>query len=128
MYCCDAMAQVNLPADKRDYSPENLVRIAIALLKHEEEMCAKMAKLGASLVKDGDNILTHCNTGSLATLGVGTALGVIREAHRSGKKIHVYVDETRPLLQGGRLTAYELQVHNVLLALARLLFANSLGS
>ena len=132
MYCCDAMAQVSLPESQRDYSPSNLVRIAKDLLKREEEMCANMARLGASLVKDGDNILTHCNTGSLATIGVGmlqsffarlinkltiscpgTALGVIREAHRSGKKIHVYVDETRPLLQGGRLTAYELEKEGI---------------
>jgi methylthioribose-1-phosphate isomerase len=61
----------------------------------------------------GDNILTHCNTGALATPGMGTALGVIREAHRRGLKIHVYVDETRPLLQGGRLTTYELQKEKI---------------
>ena len=64
---------------------------------------------GASLIKEGDQILTHCNTGALATAGAGTALGVIAKAHEQGKKIHVYVDETRPLLQGGRLTTYELQ-------------------
>ncbi|MEK6554298.1 MAG: S-methyl-5-thioribose-1-phosphate isomerase, partial [Bdellovibrionota bacterium] len=57
---------------------------------------------------DGEQILTHCNTGALATAGWGTALGAIRKAHEQGKKIHVYVDETRPLLQGGRLTAWEL--------------------
>ncbi len=73
-------------------------------------MNAAMAAYGAELVQHGENILTHCNTGSLATPGVGTALGVIREAHRQKKNIHVYVDETRPLLQGGRLTAYELKV------------------
>lgn len=55
---------------------------------------------GASLVEEGDSILTHCNTWGLATAGVGTALGVIRIAHKQGKRIHVYVDETRPLLQG----------------------------
>jgi len=68
-----------------------------------------ISKNGAALIKEGENILTHCNTGSLATPGKGTALGVIREAHAQGKRIHVYVDETRPLLQGARLTAYELQ-------------------
>jgi methylthioribose-1-phosphate isomerase len=113
MFCCDAIAQVQTPSEQRDFSPANIVKIAISLMKREEEMCAKMARFGASLVKDGDNILTHCNTGSLATFGVGTALGVIREAHRSGKKIHVYVDETRPLLQGGRLTAYELSKEGI---------------
>ena len=63
---------------------------------------------GAELIDDGDSILTHCNAGALACAGYGTALGVIRAAWESGKKIHVYVDETRPLLQGARLTAWEL--------------------
>lgn len=78
------------------------------LAAEDIDLCEKMAIAGASLVKDGEKILTHCNTGSLATLGVGTALGVIKQAHKLGKNIHVWVDETRPLLQGGRLTAYEL--------------------
>ena len=79
------------------------------LLQDEDEsMCLAMARNGAALVQEGEHILTHCNTGSLATVGVGTALGVIRVAHEQGKGIHVYVDETRPLLQGGRLTTYEL--------------------
>jgi methylthioribose-1-phosphate isomerase len=67
-----------------------------------------MGKYGSSLIKDGDTILTHCNTGALATVDYGTALGVIRTAFREGKKLHVYVDETRPALQGARLTAWEL--------------------
>ena len=111
MYCCDALAQ--LSKSEKDYSASNITRLALDLLDNEREMCDRMAKNGAELVKDGDNILTHCNTGSLATIGVGTALGVIREAHRQGKKIHVYVDETRPLLQGGRLTAYELHKEGI---------------
>jgi len=93
----------------RDLSPAKLISIAYEIMKQEVDMCAAMSRNGAALIKDGDNILTHCNTGALATPGKGTALGVIREAHAQGKKIHVYVDETRPLLQGGRLTAYELQ-------------------
>src|SRR5690606_13263556 len=60
------------------------------------------------LIPEQCGILTHCNTGGLATAGVGTALGIIRRAHEVGKKIHVFVDETRPLLQGGRLTTWEL--------------------
>jgi methylthioribose-1-phosphate isomerase len=64
---------------------------------------------GAALVAHGDRILTHCNTGALATAGYGTALGVIRAAHEAGKVGHVWVDETRPLLQGARLTAWECQ-------------------
>lgn len=67
-----------------------------------------MAKFGATLIKDGDTVLTHCNAGALATVDVGTALGVIIEAHKQGKHIHVMVDETRPRLQGARLTAWEL--------------------
>jgi methylthioribose-1-phosphate isomerase len=72
-----------------------------------------MAKNGAVLINDGDSVLTHCNAGPLATVDVGTALGVIIEAHNQGKKIHVFVDETRPRLQGARLTAWELTQHGV---------------
>lgn len=72
-------------------------------------LCEKISDHGQHLFKDGDSILTHCNTGGLATAGIGTALGVIQKAFLSGKKLHVYVDETRPLLQGGRLTTWELQ-------------------
>lgn len=72
-----------------------------------------MAKNGAALINDGDSVLTHCNAGPLATVDVGTALGVIIEAHKQGKKIHVFVDETRPRLQGARLTAWELMQYGV---------------
>lgn len=68
----------------------------------------RMGEYGNKIVPERACVLTHCNTGSLATVEFGTALGVIRAAHRSGKKIHVYVDETRPRLQGARLTAWEL--------------------
>jgi methylthioribose-1-phosphate isomerase len=64
---------------------------------------------GAVLIQDGANVLTHCNTGALAVVDYGTALGVVRAAHEQGKRIHVWVDETRPFLQGARLTAWELQ-------------------
>ncbi len=69
----------------------------------------EIAESGADLIKDGDTILTHCNTGSLATAGYGTALGVIKRAFEQGKRIKVLVDETRPLFQGSRLTAWELE-------------------
>jgi methylthioribose-1-phosphate isomerase len=72
-----------------------------------------MGRYGASLIKGGDNILTHCNAGALATVDHGTALGVIRTAFKEGKKIHVYVDETRPVLQGARLTAWELMQEKI---------------
>jgi methylthioribose-1-phosphate isomerase len=68
-----------------------------------------MGKHGAALVPDGKTVLTHCNAGALATAGYGTALGVIRAAAEAGKKIDVFADETRPFLQGARLTAWELQ-------------------
>lgn len=73
----------------------------------------RMAQQGATLIDDGDVIIHHCNTGSLATVEWGTALGVIRMAHEQGKKIHVLVDETRPRLQGARLTAWELQQYHI---------------
>ena len=72
-----------------------------------------MAKNGAALINDGDTILHHCNTGPLATVDVGTALGCIIEAHRQGTRVHVLVDETRPRLQGARLTAWELMQYGV---------------
>jgi len=68
----------------------------------------RLSELGADLIPDGTAILTHCNTGALATAGYGTALGVLRAAHERGKRIRVYATETRPLLQGARLTAWEL--------------------
>lgn len=82
---------------------------AQTIFEEDVRLCEGMAEHGAALIQDGEGILTHCNTGGLATAGIGTALGVIRRAHEQGKRIHVYADETRPLLQGGRLTAWELQ-------------------
>jgi methylthioribose-1-phosphate isomerase len=73
----------------------------------------QMGKHGSALLADGDSILTHCNAGALATAGYGTALGVIRAAKEQGKKLHVYVDETRPVLQGARLTAWEMQKEKI---------------
>lgn len=73
----------------------------------------QMGKNGSVLIADGDNILTHCNAGALATAGYGTALGVLRAAREQGKKLHVYVDETRPVLQGARLTAWELKKEKI---------------
>lgn len=78
------------------------------ITKEDEEINKKIAKYGNEIVPQNARILTHCNTGALATSAYGTALGVIREAHYSGKNIFVYADETRPRLQGARLTAFEL--------------------
>ena len=82
---------------------------AQAIFEEDVRLCEDMATHGAALIQDGEGLLTHCNTGGLATAGIGTALGVIRRAHEQGKRIRVYADETRPLLQGGRLTAWELR-------------------
>ncbi len=73
----------------------------------------RMAQHGATLIADGDTVIHHCNTGALATVDWGTALGVIRTAHEQGKRIHVLVDETRPRLQGARLTAWELERYGI---------------
>ncbi len=81
---------------------------AEAIHREDVAACRRMAELGAAEVPEGAVILTHCNAGALATGGYGTALGVIRAAHAQGKKIRVLADETRPYLQGARLTAWEL--------------------
>lgn len=81
---------------------------AVQIQSEDVKTNRTMASHGNTLIKEGATILTHCNTGALATAGIGTALGVVRAAHESGKKIMVYADETRPRLQGGRLTAWEL--------------------
>lgn len=82
---------------------------ACDIFAEDVQLCEDMAKAAAGQIQDGDRILTHCNSGALATAGRGTALGAITYAHEQKKNIHVYVDETRPLLQGGRLTAWELE-------------------
>ncbi|PKE27869.1 S-methyl-5-thioribose-1-phosphate isomerase [Rahnella sp. AA] len=81
---------------------------ALRLVDEDRALCESIATHGAKLVTPGSRLLTHCNTGGLATAGVGTAIGVIRRAHEQGNVEQVWVDETRPLLQGGRLTAWEL--------------------
>lgn len=86
---------------------------ASAIHEEDRQMCARIGALGATLINDGSTILTHCNTGALATGGIGTALGVIYTCRDQGKKIKVYADETRPLLQGSRLTAWELQQEGI---------------
>lgn len=90
------------------YDAAALVEEAERIVADDMASCEAMATFGETLVAPGEAILTHCNTGGLATAGIGTALAVIRRAHERGKGIHVYVDETRPLLQGGRLTTWEL--------------------
>jgi methylthioribose-1-phosphate isomerase len=81
--------------------------------REDREMCAAIGRHGATLLADGMGVLTHCNAGALATAGDGTALAVIFAAAAAGKRLHVYADETRPLLQGARLTCWELQQRQV---------------
>lgn len=94
-------------------NPETLIAEAVAIHQEDVSMCKAMGLYGAAVVPDHARILTHCNAGALATGGYGTALGVIRAAHEQGKVDMVYADETRPLLQGARLTAYELVTDHI---------------
>lgn len=98
--------------DQKSRVPEKITEVlkdeADAICEEDIRMCRAMGKNGAALIHHGDTILTHCNAGALATADYGTALGVVRAAWDAGKNISVYADETRPLLQGARLTAYEL--------------------
>ena len=91
------------------------VLLAEARAIHDEDrsMCYSIGRFGAQLLADGQGVLTHCNAGGLATAEYGTALAVIFAAHESGKRLKVFADETRPLLQGARLTAWELAQHGV---------------
>jgi len=109
MICIDRM----INGIKEKFNTKLIIELAVQIFNEDVELCEKIAINGAALIHDGDQILTHCNTGGLATTGGGTALGVIRKAFDQGKNIHVYIDETRPLLQGGRLTAWELQKLNI---------------
>jgi methylthioribose-1-phosphate isomerase len=82
---------------------------ATAIWEEDRAMCRRIGEHGLAVLADGANVLTHCNTGALATGGIGTALAPIYFAHEQGRRVHVYIDETRPLLQGARLTAWELR-------------------
>jgi methylthioribose-1-phosphate isomerase len=90
-----------------------LVAEALRIHAGEERATRQISHFGAELIQDGSTILTHCNTGVLATAGYGTALGVIKAAKEQGKRIHVLATETRPLLQGARLTAWELRQEGI---------------
>jgi methylthioribose-1-phosphate isomerase len=96
---------------------EALVDEALAISREQEEADRAIGHNGAALLPDHCRVITHCNAGGLATVELGTALGVIRAAHEAGKIVNVFVDETRPLLQGARLTAWELQKSGIPLTL-----------
>lgn len=108
MHAMDRMRRV-LEKDGEGAIPVEAEKI----FEEDVALCLGMAKRASEVIRDGESIITHCNTGGLATAGVGTALGAIRLAAEAGKKIHVYVDETRPLLQGSRLTTWELARLNI---------------
>ncbi|MBM4342195.1 MAG: S-methyl-5-thioribose-1-phosphate isomerase [Deltaproteobacteria bacterium] len=96
--------------------PERLAALeaqAQCIAADDAQCCADIGRHGAPLLPDRGGVLTHCNAGALATGGIGTALGVIRTAVAMGKQLHVWIDETRPLLQGARLTAYEMAADGI---------------
>ena len=105
--------QVDSGSDAVDLAKSALRAEADIIADEDVATNRQMGAHGAELVQDGANVLTHCNTGSLATIEYGTALGVVRAAHEAGKRLHVFVDETRPFLQGARLTAWELQQEGI---------------
>lgn len=99
--------------DQVEEIKETIRKESQMILERDIEINHKIGQRGLALIPDTASILTHCNAGALATGGYGTALGVIRAAFEAGKDIHVFVDETRPLLQGMRLTAFELREDNI---------------
>ena len=95
------------------YEKQIIVPLAESFFEKDVLLCEKISKHGASLIQKEDSLLTYCNTGGLATAGSGTAFGILIEAHKQKKNIHVYISETRPLLQGGRLSVWELQQSHI---------------
>ena len=119
-----AITRMQLCADRAFKAESSLRQLAQllcdeaqAIANEDAEACFNMGTYGAALIADGDTLLTHCNAGALATAGLGTALAPFYIANREGKRIHVFVDETRPVLQGARLTAWELQQEGIPLTL-----------
>jgi methylthioribose-1-phosphate isomerase len=110
-----ALAQARAAAETRGVQAgrEALVKAADDMADEDVAANKRLGSFGLDLVPQGANVLTHCNAGALATVDYGTALGIVRAAHDAGRAIHVFVDETRPFLQGARLTAWELQQYGV---------------
>lgn len=109
----DRMQQVARSGKDVEQVKQALIEEAVKIHTEEAEATRRLSQLGAELIRDGFTILTHCNTGALATAGYGTALGVIEQAKEHGKNIKVLATETRPLLQGARLTTWELKKANI---------------
>ncbi len=120
-WAIERMQQCANRATSEQCSPQHLAQLlrneAQTIADEDFDACMKMGVYGAELISDGDTLLTHCNAGALATAGWGTALAPMYVAHKAGKHIHVFVDETRPVLQGARLTAWELQQEGIPLTL-----------
>jgi methylthioribose-1-phosphate isomerase len=115
-WALDRMRRCGADVRAGDTPGERLARLlaeARAIHAEDREMCHAIGRWGAELLPDGASVLTHCNAGGLATAEYGTALSVIFTAQDQGKRLHVFVDETRPLLQGARLTAWELAQRNI---------------
>jgi methylthioribose-1-phosphate isomerase len=114
-WAIERMRRVYAQNETRDVETLRLVLEREARTVHEEDVAANRAlgAHGAALIEDGSTVLTHCNAGALATAGYGTALGVIRAAVEANKRVNVYCTETRPYLQGARLTAWELKKENI---------------
>ncbi len=109
----DRMREAARDSGSVDEIKTRLVNEAIRIHREETKATERLSELGAGLIQDGFTVLTHCNAGSLATTGYGTALGVIKKAAEQGKSIRVIATETRPLLQGARLTCWELKKANI---------------
>jgi len=108
-WALDRVWQAAAPAETLQQLREVVLREANTICEEDVNMCRRIGQNGEKFIQDGAGILTHCNAGALATAGQGTALSPMFEAHKKGKKFRVYADETRPLLQGARLTAWELK-------------------
>jgi methylthioribose-1-phosphate isomerase len=112
-----ALERVMIAARAYAGTPDGFRQLVLAeaqrIADEDVDINKRMAEHGAQLIEDGDTIIHHCNTGALAVVDWGTALGVIRTAHEQGKHVHVLVDETRPRLQGARLTAWELERYGI---------------
>jgi methylthioribose-1-phosphate isomerase len=108
-WAMDRVWRAASPVETLQQLREIVLREAHAIYQEDVDMCRRIGQNGEKFIQDGAGILTHCNAGALATAGQGTALSPMFEAHKKGKKFKVYADETRPLLQGARLTAWELK-------------------
>jgi len=108
-WAMDRVWRAASPAESLQQLREIVLREANAIHKEDVDMCRRIGRHGEKFIQNGAGILTHCNAGALATAGQGTALSPMFEAHIKGRKFRVYADETRPLLQGARLTAWELK-------------------